>query len=97
MFVKDGERISGETGAGPVFFKIVDAKRRLTRKRQRQHLDALRHWRNRAALLVGRSCGRDKPDPVQRGLLPTLLGNQEVAQMDGIKRTAKDTDSRWHG
>src|SRR5438874_113300 len=77
----------------PVFLQLLDAEGGLTGDGQRQHFDALRERRYMPIQLERRLKRRDEPDFIEVSLFATLLGHDEVTQMDGVERAAEDADS----
>ena len=84
------ERVHGITGASAFFFQLIDAKGGVAGNGQAEHLDALLETAERLFEFVGRPKGRDEPDLVERALFPALLGQDQMALVNGIEGAAED-------
>jgi hypothetical protein len=60
---------------------------------QLDHLDALAGGRQLMILLVRRHSGRQEPNRIEPTLFPAALGQQQVPEMDRIKRSSEDAES----
>src|SRR5262245_57285082 len=87
------ERVRGEVGAIALALDWLNAKCGVAGNRQLHHLDALIEARQVLALLVRRDVCRHKPDLVEAPLLAALLGEDQMAQVDGVERPAKDANA----
>jgi hypothetical protein len=58
-----------------------------------QHLGAVAERRDDLALLVRRAGGRDEPDLIEAALLATLLGQDEMPEVNGVEGAAEDADA----
>lgn len=63
--------------------------------RQLDHPVAMRFAGNPFPLFVRRNARRHKPNLIQPSLLPRLLCCDQMAEMNGIKRTAQNADTFW--
>ncbi len=73
---------------------IRDLESRVPGRRDPGHLQAVGD-RRAVTPLVGRSAGDDEPDAVQIARFATLLGQDQVAKMDRVKRAAEQPQT--HG
>ena len=80
--------------AGPVGVDVRDAEGVVARDRQLGHPHARCHRGQTAPLLVGRVAGGDKVNEIQVELIARFLGQNQVADMNRIKRAAKHSDAR---
>jgi hypothetical protein len=80
-------------GAGAV--GIDAAQRNIVDVRgcQFAHVEAIGHARQSAVLLVGRVACRHKIDLIQRQLKMGLFGKDQMADVDGVEGSSKDSDA----
>ena len=93
---KMAQGVDGVAGAGAVFFHFVDAKGGLSADGQGEHLDAPFKGCQGLALLVRRAGRGYEQYLVQPSLIPALFGQDQMAEMNGIKGAAKNAHAaRW--
>jgi len=77
--------------AGPPAFYIGDLEKRISRNRQSRHLVSVPAGRETAAL-ERRIAGRDEEYLLEAELIPHLLGDPEVAEVDRVERPSEYAD-----
>src|SRR5262249_11364506 len=90
-----GEGIGRIARPRTVFFQLINPERRLSGDGEVGHLDADRQRGQGALLLVRRTGRRNEPDLVQPGLLPALLREDQVGQVNRVEGAAKYADSHY--
>jgi len=80
-------------GARPVSIDAADEERVDVGSSQFSHEETVAHRRQLSAQLVGRVSSRRQIDMVQLELKPGLLRQDQMANMDRVKGTPKNTDA----
>ena len=87
-----GERVDRPTHAAPLQLVVEDPERGIPPRRQFEHRPTMVARGTPHGRLVGGHACRDEQDPVEGGLLPAALGDDEVPDVDGIETAAEDAD-----
>ena len=90
------ERVDAVMRAGPARLELRYRKRGMARGRDPDHLQAIGD-RSPVARLVRRRAGDHKPDLVKPAGLAAALGQDQVPQVDRIKRPPEQPYSHWFG
>src|SRR5262249_41720364 len=87
------ERVGRVTRAAAILLQFVDAKGWLTGNGEGNHLHAMLEACERPVKLVRRPGGWDEPNLIEFGLLPALLGQNELSETNPVARAAENADS----
>jgi hypothetical protein len=85
--------INRVAGTGSVRFTVFHPKRRMAGQGKPEHLHPLAKWCDGIAELVRWTGRGNEPNLVESPLFPAMLGQDEVAQVDGIESAAENTDA----
>ncbi len=88
-----GQGVHRVAGSAAILLHFVDAEGGVASQGQRQHFHALIETSNGLTFLLRRPWRRDEPYLVEPRLIARLFGEDEMAEMDRIERTAEDADA----